>query len=82
MGQRLNWPEFCCVYVDNSRSAWQRNRKRPDWDRMLCAFDATGRHLIPHDPKANHHHDGIMTYHGDRLIRRQLPPVRHPADHQ
>ncbi|MFI5973607.1 recombinase family protein [Streptomyces sp. NPDC051452] len=69
MGARLGWPEFCCVYVDNSRSAWQRNRKRPDWDRMLVTFDATGRQFIQHDPKANHHHDGIMTYHGDRLIR-------------
>ncbi|MET7776246.1 recombinase family protein [Streptomyces mirabilis] len=66
---RLHWPDFCCVYVDNSRSAWQRNRKRPDWERMLMTFDATGQTLIPSDPKANHHHDGIMVYHGDRLIR-------------
>ncbi|MCI3277455.1 recombinase family protein [Streptomyces cylindrosporus] len=66
---RLNWPEFCCVYIDNSRSAWQRNRKRPDWERMLVTFDATGQTFIPSDPKANHHHDGIMVYHGDRLIR-------------
>lgn len=69
MGSRLGWPDFCCVYVDNSRSAWQRNRKRPDWDRMLLTLDKSGQRLIPHDPKANHRHDGIMTYHGDRLIR-------------
>ncbi|GHA00908.1 hypothetical protein GCM10010389_45240 [Streptomyces echinoruber] len=69
MGARLKWPDFCCVYVDNSRSAWQRNRKRPDWDRMLITLDSDSSRLIPSDPKANHHHDGIMTYHGDRLIR-------------
>lgn len=69
MGTRLTWPDFCCVYVDNSRSAWQRDRKRPDWDRMLATMDASGAGLIPGDPKANHVHDGIMVYHGDRLIR-------------
>lgn len=69
MGARLDWPEFCCVYVDNSRSAWQRNRRRPDWDRMLLTLDADSGRLVPGDPMANHHHDGIMTYHGDRLIR-------------
>lgn len=68
-GARLGWPEFCCVYVDNARSAWQRNRKRPDWDRMLLTLDRDSGRLIPTDPKASHHHDGIMTYHGDRLIR-------------
>lgn len=44
------------VYSDNSRSAWQRNRKRPEWDRMLD------------DLKAGHI-DSIIVYHGDRLIR-------------
>jgi DNA invertase Pin-like site-specific DNA recombinase len=68
-GSRLGWPEFCCVYVDNSRSAWQRNRKRPDWDRMLLTLDRDSSRLDAADPKASHHHDGIMTYHGDRLIR-------------
>ncbi|WP_432169136.1 recombinase family protein [Streptomyces sp. 1222.5] len=68
-GRTLGWGEPCCVYVDNSRSAWQRNRKRPDWDRMLCTMDASGARLIQGDPKADHVHDGIMTYHGDRLIR-------------
>ncbi|MET9081374.1 recombinase family protein [Streptomyces sp. NPDC004237] len=68
-GLRLGWPDFCCVYVDNSRSAWQRNRKRPDWDRMLITLDRDSGRLVLTDPKANHHHDGIMTYHGDRLIR-------------
>ncbi|MFF7966685.1 recombinase family protein [Streptomyces sp. NPDC007903] len=69
MGERLGWPPFCCVYVDNSRSAWQRNRNRPDWDRMLATMDATEAHLVPGDSKADHVHDGIMVYHGDRLIR-------------
>ncbi|MFJ8153871.1 recombinase family protein [Streptomyces sp. NPDC094468] len=69
MGGRLNWPEFCCVYVDNSASAWQRNRKRPDWERMLLTLDMDSGRLVPTDPKASHHHDGIMVYHGDRLIR-------------
>ncbi|MFE6025581.1 recombinase family protein [Streptomyces niveus] len=59
MAVRLQWPEFCCVYVDNSRSAWQRNRRRPDWDKMLISLGAD----------ADHRHDGIMVYHGDRLIR-------------
>ncbi|MFE2941060.1 recombinase family protein [Streptomyces sp. NPDC059255] len=59
MAGRLNWPDFCCVYVDNSRSAWQRNRHRPDWERMLISLD----------PTTEHQHDGIMVYHGDRLIR-------------
>lgn len=44
------------VYPDNSRSAWQRNRKRPQWDRMLTDLQAG---LV----------DGIIVYHGDRLIR-------------
>ncbi|MFJ4551014.1 recombinase family protein [Streptomyces sp. NPDC088817] len=68
-GRALRWGEPCCVYVDNSRSAWQRNRKRPDWDRMLRTMDASGASLVQGDPKADHVHDGIMTYHGDRLIR-------------
>lgn len=68
-GARLRWPDFCCVYVDNSRSAWRRDRKRPDWDRMLLTLDRDSGKLVPGDPKADHHHDGIMTYHGDRLIR-------------
>jgi DNA invertase Pin-like site-specific DNA recombinase len=68
-GRALSWPEPCCVYRDNSRSAWQRNRKRPDWDKMLRTVDASGALLVPGTAKADHVHDGIMTYHGDRLIR-------------
>lgn len=52
---RLGWP-VAAVYPDNSRSAWQRNRKRPAWDQMLTDLDA-GRI------------DSIIVYHGDRLIR-------------
>lgn len=44
------------VYTDNSRSAWQRNRKRPGWDQMLADVEA-GRI------------DAIIVYHGDRLLR-------------
>ncbi|MET9088159.1 recombinase family protein [Streptomyces sp. NPDC004237] len=44
------------VFVDNSRSAWQRKRKRPAWDGMLAAVEADEV-------------DGIVVYHGDRMIR-------------
>lgn len=44
------------IYVDNSKSAWQRNRKRPGWDAMLAAIGAGEI-------------DAIVVYHGDRLIR-------------
>lgn len=44
------------VFKDNSRSAWQRNRKRPGWDAMLAAVKAGEI-------------DAIIVYHGDRLIR-------------
>lgn len=44
------------VYHDNSRSAWQRNRKRPGWDQLLLAID---RREV----------DAVLVYHGDRLIR-------------
>lgn len=54
---RLTWPVADeHVYVDNSRSAWQRSRKRPAWDRMLADLDAG---VI----------DSIIVYHGDRLMR-------------
>lgn len=56
--RRLGWPQpaFEHVFKDNNRSAWQRNRKRPDWDRMLALVEAGEI-------------DGIGVYHGDRLIR-------------
>lgn len=44
------------VFKDNSRSAWQRNRRRPAWDAMLDAVN---------DGQV----DAIVVYHGDRLIR-------------
>lgn len=44
------------VYCDPNRSAWRRDRKRPDWDRMLADVQA-GRI------------NAIVVYHGDRLIR-------------
>lgn len=44
------------VFQDNSRSAWQRTRKRPQWDAMLRAIEAGEI-------------DGLIVYHGDRLIR-------------
>ncbi|MFF4771420.1 recombinase family protein [Microtetraspora fusca] len=44
------------VFVDNNRSAWQRNRKRKGWDALLeVAREAGVRHII--------------TYHPDRLMR-------------
>lgn len=53
--KRLGW-DVVRVFVDNNRSAWQRNRKRPGWDSLLDAVD-TGTV------------DAIVVYHGDRLIR-------------
>ena len=55
LAKRLGWT-VCDVYPDNSRSAWQRNRKRPQWDRMLADIEAGKL-------------DGILVYHGDRLMR-------------
>lgn len=44
------------VYVDNSASAWKRDRKRPAWNAMLEAIRAGEV-------------DAIIVYHGDRLVR-------------
>ncbi|MFI0817236.1 recombinase family protein [Streptomyces sp. NPDC021098] len=44
------------VFVDNNRSAWRRDRKRPGWDTMLKEMEEGEiRHLI--------------AYHPDRLMR-------------
>lgn len=57
LSQRLSWTvSESHVFVDNSRSAWQRNRKRPAWDAMLQALEAGEI-------------DAIIVYHGDRLMR-------------
>jgi DNA invertase Pin-like site-specific DNA recombinase len=57
LADRLAWPVSNeHIYPDNNRSAWQRNRKRPQWDRMLAAIDAGEI-------------DAVVIYHGDRLIR-------------
>lgn len=54
---RLGWAiSEAHVFIDNSRSAWQRNRKRPGWDALLSAIVAGEI-------------DGIVVYHGDRLMR-------------
>lgn len=58
IADRLGWP-VCCVFSDNNKSAWQPNRKRKDWDAMLRTLE----------PDAPHTHDGVIVYHGDRLIR-------------
>lgn len=55
LAKRLGWT-VRKVYPDNSRSAWQRNRKRPQWEQMLKDIKAGKL-------------DGILVYHGDRLIR-------------
>lgn len=55
LAKRLGW-KIRDVYPDNSRSAWQRNRKRPQWDRMLADIEAGTV-------------DSIIVYHGDRLMR-------------
>lgn len=57
LGDRLAWPiSGQHVFKDNSRSAWQRNRKRPGWEAMLAAIEVGEI-------------DAIIVYHGDRLIR-------------
>lgn len=57
LADRLVWPVSDeHVYIDNSRSAWQRTRKRPAWDQLLADLD---RGEI----------DAVIVYHGDRLIR-------------
>lgn len=54
---RMRWPvSESHIFPDNSRSAWQRNRRRPQWDRMLAAIEAGEI-------------DAVIVYHGDRLIR-------------
>lgn len=54
---RLGWSiSESHIFLDNSRSAWQRNRSRPHWDRMLRCIE-------------NSEIDGVLVYHGDRLIR-------------
>lgn len=47
---------FQHVYKDNSKSAWRRDRRRPDWDAMLEAIAAGEL-------------DIVAIYHGDRLVR-------------
>ncbi|MFF3245768.1 recombinase family protein [Streptomyces sp. NPDC002870] len=57
------------VFVDNNRSAWQRNRQRKGWDALLDAARSGG---IRH----------ILTYHPDRLMRqpRDLEELLQIAD--
>jgi DNA invertase Pin-like site-specific DNA recombinase len=56
LAARLGW-EVTDIYSDPNQSAWQANRKRKQWDRMLADVE-TGRI------------NAIVTYHGDRLVRR------------
>lgn len=57
LAARMSWPvSDAHVFQDNSRSAWQRARKRPAWDAMLKAIEAGEI-------------DAVIVYHGDRLIR-------------
>ena len=55
LAKQHGW-EVADVYCDNSESAWQRNRKRKQWDRMLADI-AAGKI------------GAIVTYHGDRMVR-------------
>jgi len=57
LAKRLGWTiSEPYVFQDNSRSAWQRTRKRPGWDALLAAVEAGDV-------------DSIIVYHGDRLMR-------------
>jgi len=55
LADRLGW-HVEDVYQDHARSAWQPNRKRKEWDRMLADIES-GRI------------SAIVVYHGDRLLR-------------
>lgn len=55
VARRLGW-EVTAVFKDNSRSAWQRNRKRDGWDAMLEGL-RVGRF------------GAIVSYWGDRIVR-------------
>lgn len=44
------------IFVDNNRSAWRRDRKRPGWDEMLKEME---------DGRIRH----VIAYHPDRLMR-------------
>jgi len=57
VGDGYGHPYPTGVYTDHKRSAWQRNRRRPAWDAMLADVD---KGVI----------NGIIVYHGDRLVRR------------
>ncbi|MEU2901303.1 recombinase family protein [Streptomyces globisporus] len=57
LADRLGWGvSERHIFPDNSRSAWQRTRSRPQWDRMLRCIEAGEI-------------DAVIVYHGDRLIR-------------
>ncbi|WP_326597115.1 recombinase family protein [Streptomyces sp. NBC_01803] len=59
------------VFKDNNRSAWQRNRKRPRWEKLLADMaEGKYRHVI--------------VYHPDRLMRqpRDLEELLSVADNQ
>src|SRR5215813_2112588 len=56
VAEGVGYPQPNGVYVDNSKSAWQKNRKRPAWDQMLA--DVNNGRL-----------GALAIYHGDRLIR-------------
>ena len=53
----VGYPEQNGIYTDNNKTAWQKNRKRPAWNRML---EDVGTGKL----------DAIVVYHGDRLVRR------------
>jgi DNA invertase Pin-like site-specific DNA recombinase len=44
------------AFIDNNRSAWKRDRKRPGWDELM---DAIRRGEVSH----------VIAYHPDRLMR-------------
>lgn len=56
LAAEAGYPDPDGVYTDNSRSAWQKTRKRPAWNQMLADVEA-GKI------------DAIIVYHGDRLVR-------------
>jgi len=55
LAARRGW-DVVDVFVDNNRSAWKRNRKRPGWDQLMAGL-------------ADKAYDIVIVWHGDRLMR-------------
>lgn len=55
LAERLGW-DVVAEFVDNNKSAWKKNRRRPGWDQLLAGIEEG-------------FYDAIICWHGDRLMR-------------